>query len=424
MTGQRQRAQSTEQEVKGQVTYEGGTSSDETACPTTAATPPDLYRMTPEEVAFGWLFGTSDSHPPARGGGSPLDTLEAVVRKALRRQPCVVMFSGGRDSSAVLAAAVRLARREGYPEPVALTYVYRPGSMADETEWQERVIRHVGVQEWERLPVSEEMDLVGPVAAPALLEHGPAFPPAAFAERYGFRHASGGSVLTGDLGDDVFGAHRAGALRRLRGRGGFRLRRWGPAARAVAPRYLRHRWALGHARAQTHAWLRSDVDDQRARLLATDMAAAPFDWRSAIWHTVQRRAIVLGLPTVDRMAADFDVAIHRPLMDLDFVASFGTAGGRLGYASRRDGMTSVFGGMLPADVLARTSKAVFNESRFGPHTRSFAERWDGTGVDLALVDPERLRQEWLADEPHAGSAALLQQAWLATRAPRPTSGRA
>ena len=44
----------------------------------------------------------------------------------------------------------------------------------------------------------------------------------------------------------------------------------------------------------------------------------------------------------------------------------------------------------------------------------FAREWDGTGSNPDLVDPDRLRDEWLSPEPSAQTALLLQAAWLAT----------
>jgi hypothetical protein len=65
-------------------------------------------------------------------------------------------------------------------------------------------------------------------------------------------------------------------------------------------------------------------------------------------------------------------------------------------------------------VIRRTSKAVFTESLWGPDSRDFAERWDRTGLDAALVDPEALRLHWLRRRPDMRSATALQAAWLAS----------
>ena len=68
----------------------------------------------------------STTSPKGLGDGddrglTPLAALEEAILPALRRPPCLVSFSGGRDSSCVLAAATRAARREGLQPPVPVT---------------------------------------------------------------------------------------------------------------------------------------------------------------------------------------------------------------------------------------------------------------------------------------------------------------
>ena len=53
---------------------------------------------------------------------TPRAAFEAAILPGLRRSPCLVSFSGGRDSSAVLATATAVARREGLPLPVPITH--------------------------------------------------------------------------------------------------------------------------------------------------------------------------------------------------------------------------------------------------------------------------------------------------------------
>jgi hypothetical protein len=52
-------------------------------------------------------------------GATARGVLEELISPALERPPCVIGFSGGRDSSSLLALATHLARREGLPMPVA-----------------------------------------------------------------------------------------------------------------------------------------------------------------------------------------------------------------------------------------------------------------------------------------------------------------
>ena len=77
-------------------------------------------------------------------------------------------------------------------------------------------------------------------------------------------------------------------------------------------------------------------------------------------------------------------------------------------------MASVFSGLLPAPLMARRDKVFLNQVVFGPATREWAGGWDGTGVRGELVDAEALRRASSAEPVHAGTALLLQTAWLAT----------
>ena len=65
---------------------------------------PSLYVMTPREITLGFVFGSVAPAPaPVDRGTTAREALEAVVRQALLHPPCGIAFSGGRDSSAVLA---------------------------------------------------------------------------------------------------------------------------------------------------------------------------------------------------------------------------------------------------------------------------------------------------------------------------------
>ena len=71
--------------------------------------------LTPLEVATGAPLGADPAAPslPMPRPGGPVAALEHSVLGALLRPPCVVSFSGGRDSSAALAVATRVARQQG-----------------------------------------------------------------------------------------------------------------------------------------------------------------------------------------------------------------------------------------------------------------------------------------------------------------------
>jgi hypothetical protein len=66
------------------------------------------------------------------------------------------------------------------------------------------VIRHIGPTDWERLRFTDELDVIGPVAQPALREWGPCFPfnghfglPAISLARHGCSRPAPGAVTTG-----------------------------------------------------------------------------------------------------------------------------------------------------------------------------------------------------------------------------------
>ena len=123
-------------------------------------------------------------------------------------------FSGGRDSSAVLASAAALARREGLPLPIPATLRAPGAAGSDEAEWQERVVRHVGLEDWIRVEVQDELDVIGPHAQRVLRAHGLLWPCNVHFHLPLLEAARGGSLLTGIGGDELFAAAAATTWRR------------------------------------------------------------------------------------------------------------------------------------------------------------------------------------------------------------------
>src|SRR5262249_43004262 len=133
---------------------------------------PALIRkmLSPLEVAAGFpLPRNADALGPVPTKLEPRAALAQSMVEPLSRPPCVVSFSGGRDSSLILALATDVARREGLPPPVPLTVRPRGDADAEEHEWQERVVRHLGLDDWERVAIGEELDCIGPEARKILL---------------------------------------------------------------------------------------------------------------------------------------------------------------------------------------------------------------------------------------------------------------
>jgi Asparagine synthase len=382
-----------------------------------------FLRPGPLEVAAGWVYGSVPATParPPQPTGTPREALDDAIRPALVHGPCYVTFSGGRDSSAVLAAATALARREGHALPVPVTRVYPDLPGTDESEWQRAVLDHLGLTDWLRLELRRgESDLVGPAARDALADRGVLWPPALQTNGVVFEQLRGGSLLTGEGGDAVLGSRRITPLAALR-----HVRRPEKAlvkysALAVLPRGARQGIARRMVRASVqHRWLRPAAFRQHVRLLATDSAAEPFGYAASTWAITRLRSFATISHNHSAAAAEYGIRATDPLLDHRFVAALALAGGRAGPPGRTAVMHSLFSDVLPAAILDRTTKASFNHAYAGEATREFARTWDGSGVDEELVDVERLRSVWLSDEPTMATGVLLHSAWLASVGLRP-----
>lgn len=350
---------------------------------------------------------------------APRQALEGLVRDALQRPPCLVSFSGGRDSSLVLAVATHVARREGLPLPVPYTRCFPSAEASDEREWQELVVRHLGLEDWQVVRFHNELDLIGPVARRLLRQHGLVFPVLLYVLGETFESAVGGSHLTGEGGDEVLGSRRATFARYAltSARWLARPREVKGIFRHVAPRPLRR--ALLEQEYRLHplaTWLRPGAAGEVARHLARQRALEPLGWQKSLsWYLATKRVSMFKAST-GALASLYDVEHLDPLFDASFVSALGQAGGGLGFASRSDAMAYLVGDLLPAPVIARTTKAAFNNAYFTATAREFAGTWDGRGVDDDLVDVEALRAEWRKPVPSALSFGPLQAAWLASNA--------
>ena len=366
-------------------------------------------------MATGWAHGfLPEAEAPDRGD-DPRRALADVLTPALAQGPCFVLFSGGRDSSAVLAAAVASARQEGLAEPIAGTEVYPGVPQADEGEWQAAVIAHLGLREWVKVEYSGDGDLVGQVARDGLRRRGLVWPAPLQVKALTLGQLSPGCLLTGEGGDEVFGAHRSAPLAQLGRQRTVSRRRAAPqAVAALLPEAARRRAKARHRlAANRQPWLRPSVARSHARLLAADEASEPLPWGQALLRLPRSRNGALVHHNFSLLSAEYGLALHDPLLDPGFLRALGRCGPRWGYTSRTEAMRATFSDLLPPAVIERRGKARFNQAFFGAATREFASRWDGAGVDHSMVDAELLRREWLSDHPSALTGALLQAAWLA-----------
>lgn len=369
------------------------------------------YELTPLEIASMRCFGDDEADPLPAPAASPVAALEAAMLPALRRPPCLLAFSGGRDSSALLAVAVRLARREGLPPPVPATLRVRDAPRAEESEWQELTARHTGVDDWVRIELTDELDFVGAAAQKLLRRHGLLWP----ANLHFFvpllEEAAGGSLITGVGADIVLASGLPDLMGQSRARAATRnaVRRVYRALPAAARRPY-----VARQVAPDRPWLRPDAARALTRELL-ELRPEPVALAARLDYHYRQRTQVLTRYGLGLLAADEDARIVHPFVDPGFLASLGRFLGRRGAGGRTKVMRALFGDLLPEAVVMRPTKASFAEAFCGPHSRRLIRDWDGDGVDPALVDTERLRAFWRdgSDMQRLGrTALLLQAAWL------------
>ncbi len=375
-------------------------------------------RLSPLEVAAGFPIGAAAPTPSTEvPAGGPVAALEDAMLPALQRGPCVVSFSGGRDSSAILALATRLARREGLAVPVPVTLRFPEAPAADESAWQEQVVRHLGLIEWERVEVTDELDLVGPVAGVVLRRHGLLWPPNTHFHQPILDRARGGAVLTGIDGDGLFASWRwARPARIVRGRLRPQSSDLPRMLLASAPTTLRG--AVERRRPPIALrWLsargQADLDEVRAE----ERASEPARWDRWIDWYARRRSLRMVIEGLRLLAGDVDVLPVHPFADPRFLGTLARDRRWGGIGDRTRAMELLCGDLLPQEVVQRGSKAGLDVPFWNRHSRAFARAWDGDGAG-ELVDARALRDEWRSATPHACASTLLQAQWLDARPSR------
>ena len=375
------------------------------------------YELTPLEVASGLVFGLTPAlAKPTEAFPDPVRAFERALLPALQRPPCLVSFSGGRDSSAVLAAAVHVARREGLPLPIPSTNRFPAATDSQESDWQERVVAHLGLEDWLKPEFTDELDCVGPVATGVLRRHGLLWPFNAHFHVPQLKAAVGGSLLTGIGGDELLSPSswaRSQAV--LTGQARPELRDVLRLGFLASPPALR-RAVLRRRLPLRYAWLRQPARRAVFAQWAAQAAAEPLRWETQLGWRRRFRYLHVGLSSLGLLAADASVRIVHPFTDIGFSAALARLPKSRRYVDRTAAMRLLFGELLPDDVLSRATKSSFDQAFWSDPSRAFAADWNGAGADPSLVDVEALKQEWSSSEPDPRSFTLVQAAWLASRA--------
>ena len=375
--------------------------------------------LTELEIASGTVLG----HQPALGAGfpdsaalttaptdpvgsdSPLTALENAMLPALQRTPCLVSFSGGMDSSFVLAVATRAARKHGLADPIPITWRCADAPGSQETPWQEAVLRDLRLEEHRVLEAFDTLDFVGPVAAQQLSRYGLLYPANLHVHLPLLEQAVGGSLLTGVGGDQVLNCWQP--IRPLSPLG--RVRR-------AVPQPLRSRWQRLRGRGE-YSWLRAPAAREVTAGRRLQSQGYPADPIARMQWWITRRDVILTQHNLGMVAADLDVAVMNPLLDSGFLRALGALLGNRRGRSRAEVLAAIArtvdpSSALPSSAVGHRSKARFGEVFLRRHTRELVNAWDGTGLFETLVDARALRAEWLPQPSSTVTALLVQQLWL------------
>jgi hypothetical protein len=376
-----------------------------------AANPSGLTEL---EVASGVVMGKEATLGLTPDGSvHPVEVLRNIARRLLATPPCVIAFSGGRDSSALLALFIDVARRDGLPEPIAITARWDEDAASNENAWQENVISSIGASHWEIIRPGTDLDLLGSEATSVLGQMGLMWPAPAYAFLPMVRHAAGGVFVSGEGGDEAFGLWPYGqlwaTLRQHRAPG------WGELKALTlgsCPPFVRRLW-WRHKLPPYQDWLQPQAFRRVSRILAEELSNDPFTWVKYQMANRQSRGTEISLRTFEALCATQGATYAGPFLDSTFLGALAAWGGRFGVGDRTAAMTSLFSEVLPGGVLGRRTKASFGGVFWGPASRQFAHDWDGSGLSDELVDREALRGAWLAPVPVYGAAIPLHAAWLA-----------
>jgi asparagine synthase (glutamine-hydrolysing) len=377
-----------------------------------------LQDLDPLEIHSGIVLGRRRSGPvpdPPEVREQPREVLESILVKALSAPPCTVLFSGGRDSSVMLAAAVAAARRHGLPEPIALTMRSEHPSTW-ETDWQEMTIRHLGVKDWRLIEASTNLDALGDIATETIRRFGVYWPSNAHSLRFFARAADPGTLVTGGGGDELFSPW---SLRRLPVKMLARRRPWTHAAKGIAvhqlPPPLRRRLLARREGISAPRWLREGAVRDLKRRYEADWGDEPLTWPAGLRWGLTSRYTELVRTALDAFAREDGMRLVEPFYDARMVTAVASVAPKGGYRNRGDALGRLFPGVLPPEVLARSTKAHFTGLAWGPSAQAFTAAWDGSGLDDRLVDVDELRDEWARERPSALSLGCLHQAWYASQ---------
>jgi asparagine synthase (glutamine-hydrolysing) len=372
-------------------------------------------RMTWLDIATSSMVGREPGRklrrPPR--ATSPAAALEDVLEPVLAEGRCLVSFSGGAESSLVLAAATRAARRHGHRDPVPITTRYVRAASARDIEGQEQMIAHLELRDWERVVIDDELELTGPYARRALDEAGILFPSNAYLLLPQLDAAAGGSLVVAfGLTDFFMYWHWArvwdiARLRRSPGRTDLRY-----LAAAALPRGLRGPALARRLRRARMSWLRPDAASVAERRFLAEGLAVPIRFSAALGRQYTHRCLGGTRRALGALAETARAHTLMPLHNERYVGATAAQGRWSGIGSRRLALNALAGDLvLPGEIVRRPDAPLPHNVLFGERTREFVRSWSGKGLDLDVVDPDELHAHWSQDTIDWRSSLLLQLAF-------------
>ena len=277
------------------------------------------------------------------------------------------------------------------------------------------MIAHLGLTDWLRLELTDELDVLGEFAT-----SGAAPPRAALAVQRPLpllpcsKRREGGSLLTGIGGDEALGSSRwARSMAVLSGgraaathatcrawpcslrRGPFGARSWFAALRSPSPGSGQR--PPGRSRGHGPRTRRPSPRGWHSRLRASRPAA-----RSG-W----------ALPSLERLAADAAATIAHPLLDPRFLAALAAAGGSVAGLTAPTAMRALFDGVLPSELAVALEQGALRRRVLGRPQPQLSPGHGPVRRPIRRWSIARaLRQVWSQDEPDAHTYLLMQAAWL------------
>jgi asparagine synthase (glutamine-hydrolysing) len=224
---------------------------------------------------------------------------------------------------------------------------------ADEAAWQQHVLEHLGILDrWERLE-APDVDLLGAEATGVLRRHGQLYPAPTYVLVPLMRAAAGGTLITGEGGDQLFASWRwadaaaAAARGRPRSRGELAGR-----VRAKLPGLVRGRLEARKLPA-FEDWLTPAARRQVHKAAVAELSSEPTRWLGFIGWLQRSRADLMSAASAQLVAADHDVSLEQPFLSPPVMSALAAEGGQAGYGTRSEAMRHIFAGLLPQEVLVR-----------------------------------------------------------------------